>query len=103
MPGMESVNWSDMTAIGAVIFLVIWLITIAAPNLLNRFSETVAKQQESFSEELRRQRTEFRDELSAHRDQSRMLAGEGHAAVEKLATAFDELDKTIRETIAQNA
>lgn len=84
------VDWTNLSALGALIICMVWGITRGLPNLV-----------QSFREELAGQRSDFREELKEHRDQSRVLAESGHDAVRTLSGAINnhaaELQKQFDE------
>jgi len=95
---------SNLSALGALITLVVWFVTVGLPRLLKKASEREAIAREEYRqlshesqttfkeglvsvlEECKAQRIDFRDALSEHKNQSVMLAKEGHEAVNNLAS-----------------
>lgn len=119
-------DYAEPTAFVAVLGLFIWGITKAIPLLLDKREKQLAEAlvredkireahmtadkeaREAFLAELRYHHEEFTknvgdarrmfaEELQAHRTQSKTLANEGHKAVEKLASSFNDLEHTFRE------
>lgn len=79
-------DWQNLSAVAAVVGMMVWGITKGVPNLI-----------ESFREEMATQRREFRDDLAAHRQQSAELAKSGHQAVERLAAAIENMADEVHD------
>lgn len=121
-------DYAEPTAYLVILGLFTWFVTKAAPLWLEKRDKQVAESlaredkireasmsaerdaRDAFLSELRYHHDQFTaniadarklfsDELHQHRAQSKTLANEGHAAVEKLARSFDDLEKTFRQLI----
>lgn len=92
MQGQEAMDWAtNLTALGAVLIVFVWLITKAIPTALETFGKSLDKQRESHVETLKVQRDDFRSELASERERSHALIAEGHAAVRELSQSVGEL------------
>ncbi len=67
--------WANMTATGALIILLIYLVTRALPAMIKAFTEATKEQ-----------RDDFRDEMRLEREENSVLQRELHAEIRNLAT-----------------
>tara|TARA_Y100000034_G_C6734135_1_gene325406 strand:+ start:85 stop:429 length:345 start_codon:yes stop_codon:yes gene_type:complete len=110
---MDDMAWTELSALGAVILITVFLITKFLPKMLDTFAaelreeravhdrrvsslsdaftETLLDQRKEFKHELREQRIEFKQELKDHREQCTACAEKGHESLDRLATAVQEL------------
>lgn len=76
--------WTNLTAVGTLIVVVIYLITKGLPSMLSKFSETLEKQ-----------RNDYRDEMRLHREESTLLIRDGHEAINNLSKNVQQLTEKL--------
>ena len=88
--------WTNLTAVGALILVTVYLITKTLPAMNERFYCIMQLYTDSFRESLDKQREDFRTEMMIHRKQTSDLAREGHEAINDLSKNVRDLsDKLI--------
>ena len=117
---MPFAGWSNLSALGCLIALVLWFATRGLPSIMEKWAtatelaradfketngnliEEVSRQRQDFREESELLRVEFREESAAQRvafeatlgkqrEQSRELALSGHDVVRKLTSEIKQL------------
>ena len=73
-------QWANLTAVGALIVVVLYLITKGLPSMLEKFAAI-----------LQEQRNDYREEMRLHREETSALVKDGHVAIDKLATNIQDL------------
>jgi hypothetical protein len=109
----STINWQELTATAAMCGVFVWGIIKGLPSFYSKvaddqlatrqqFTSALSETREQFSETLKTQRGEFRDDLSAAREQSRKLAENGQAVVDRNTEVVNQLaakiDLSIRKT-----
>ena len=95
-------GWSNLSALGCLIVLVMWFVTTGLPGLMSQWEAQQLAMRVDFKEvvsglvaESKSQRADFRDELTTHRQQSLELATGGHESVALLSMQVAELKELI--------
>lgn len=93
MPINEMGSWANLGAVGALICVVIYLVTKAIPQMLDRYVTTSEVERQKFGEILDSQRRDFRDEIAAQREVHIETTRQCHAAIEQLSNNVQGLSE----------
>ena len=104
--------WANLTAVGALIVFLGYLITRGIPQLVDRFGQLTEAQQRSFSEdirlqrdafreELKQQRNDFREDLKEHREQFAEMIQMERETMRMLADEIKQLQKEHASFVAR--
>jgi len=102
---MNSVaGWSNLSALGCLIALVLWFATTGLPNIMDKWEKESSATRADFKEvvdglvlETKEQRKDFREELREQRKESHELAVSGHDAVNALSKQIYDLHETVKK------
>ncbi len=89
--------WTNLTAVGALIVVTVYLITKAIPAMNERFYHIMQLYTDSFRESLDKQREDFRAEMMVHRKETSDLMREGHIALNDLSKHVQDLSNRLVE------
>jgi len=84
-------SWANLTAVGALIVIVLYMVTKGFPAMLQTFTETSIKEREAFGIILTEQRNDFKEELKAERESHNETNKSCHAAIEKMSDNVQSL------------
>ncbi len=97
-------GWSNLSALGCLIALVLWFATTGLPEIMNKWEKQSEATRADFKEvvtsmvaESKQQRQDFRDEMKEHREQSNRLAVSGHEAVHILSQELEDLKEAVEK------
>ena len=98
LANIESLDWSNLSALGTLMALVLWFATKGLPAIMSKWETQAQVARDDFKdavnklvEDSRQQRQEFREELKLHREQSSRLALSGHETVKGLTVEVSNL------------
>ena len=110
-PKVDSIaGWSNLSALGCLIALVLWFATTGLPEIMDKWERQSQSTRADFKEvvgdmitESKEQRQDFRDELKQHRELTGKMSVSGHEAVNGLSRQIADLKRVVEERVAQAA